>query len=199
MRASVFFFVALLTRASSVGTLPSGVAAWVYDVSGGEPAMWASDIAAFNAIAKKPINTIFSYGGDLEYYAGPDPFKVYFPPENVAAVAAYKRVAKNVIAVVDGRMDGGEPYSPDLTKFTTAQIKEWADNVATLYCSYDDVDGIQLDLEPFSGKYVTPFLVFLSQLAGDLRAPERNCVSATHPDGRSITTFLSAWGLTDDV
>ena len=62
---------------------PRGSAAWVYDVDGGAPAMWASDIAAFNVAAEQPINTIFSYGGDMEYYPGsPSVYNTYFPPEN---------------------------------------------------------------------------------------------------------------------
>ena len=76
----VFLFVAV----AATPALPrAGSAAWVYDVTGGQPAMWAGDIAAFNAVAKQPINTIFSYGGDMEYYpATSTPYNTYFPPEN---------------------------------------------------------------------------------------------------------------------
>jgi hypothetical protein len=180
----------------------SGAAAWVYDTKGGEPAEWADDISAFNLAAKTPLSIIFSYGGDMEYYPNSaQPFMTYFPPASVAAAESYNSTpgVNHVITVIDGRMDGGEAYSPDLSKLTHQQLLEWAIGVAELYCSYDVVSGIQLDLEPFTGKYVEPFLVFLTALSANLRSPERNCVSSVHPAGRFITTFLFAEALTAEV
>lgn len=53
--------------ASAVPPLPPpGAGAWTYDVKGGQPAEWSSDIAAFNARAHLPLSLIFSYGGDME-------------------------------------------------------------------------------------------------------------------------------------
>ena len=98
----------------------------------------------------------------------------------------------SVITVIDGRMDGGQPWSPDLSKLNTSQIEAWADEAADVYCSVDAVGGIQVDLEPFSGKYVVPLLTFVARLASNLRSAERNCVSASHPSGRSITMFMFA-------
>ena len=181
---------------------PAGAAAWVYDSPGGQPAEWAGDIGAFNAIAKTPLSTIFSYGGDMEYYPNsPQPYQTYFPAASAAAAAAYNatRGVQRVIAVIDGRMDGGEDYSPDLSKLTGAQLREWAGVTAEIYCSYDAVSGIQLDLEPFSGRFVAPLLTFLGALSANLRSPERNCVSAAHPAGRTITAFLFAGALTAEV
>ena len=69
---------------------PPGVAAWVYDADKGAPAMWASDIGAFNQAAKAPISVIFTYGGDMEYYPSlPQPYQVYFPANNQAAASLY--------------------------------------------------------------------------------------------------------------
>ena len=87
----------LVATATASPALPrAGSAAWVYDVTGGQPAMWAGDIAAFNAVAKQPINTIFSYGGDMEYYpATPTPYNTYFPPENQQG-ASYVSVKRTV-------------------------------------------------------------------------------------------------------
>ena len=96
-------------------------------------------------------------------------------------------------------MDGGQDYSPDLSKLSPSQLQDWADAVAELYCSYEIVDGIQMDLEPFAGKYKAPFLLFLKALSANLRSPERNCASPTHPSGRSITTFLFAESLSPEV
>lgn len=225
------FLVATASIALSDKTIlpPAGAAAWVYDVNGGQPAMWAGDIAAFNAVAKQPINTIFSYGGDMEYYPGtPTPYNTYFPPENQQgefeavprtsdvsrvrtrstrclpldpAAATYASTAgvANVITVIDGRMDGGQPWSPDLSKLNKSQIQAWADEAADVYCSVDAVDGIQVDLEPFSGKYAEPLLTFVTRLAANLRSPERNCVSAAHPGGRSVTMFMFASAATPAV
>jgi hypothetical protein len=55
------------------------------------------------------------------------------------------------------------------------------------------------DLEPFSGKYVQPLLTFIRRLSSNLRSPERNCVSETHPLGRSITMFMFASAVTPEV
>ena len=60
--------LALLAAAAAAPPFPPrGAAAWVYDAKGGQPAEWASDIAAFNAVAVQPISTVFSYGGDMEW------------------------------------------------------------------------------------------------------------------------------------
>lgn len=109
--------------------LPQGNAAWVYDSEAkAAPAMWAPAIERFNASARSEhkISVIYSYGGDFEYEEGDEsPFKTYFTPENQKAAEIYKKIqgVKTVIAVVDGRMDGGESYSPDLSKFTPMQVQ----------------------------------------------------------------------------
>lgn len=179
------------------------VGAWVYDVVGGQPAMWATDLSSFNAGGgTRNVTTIFSYGGDMEYYPGSaQPYQTYFSQQSQEAVAAYLRVpgVTTVVCVVDGRMDGGEDYSPDLSKLSTPQLHAWADAAADLYCSFDEVGGLQLDLEPFAGKYRAPFLLFLARLAANLLSPERNCASAAHPGGRTISTFMFAQDATPDV
>ena len=130
---------------------PKGAAAWVYDVKGGEPAMWAKAIQAFNSKAKQPISTIWSYGGDMEYYPkSATPYNSYFPEASQQEAAIYNQTTgvKYIGAVLDGRMDGGQSYSPDLSKLTVQQVQAWADATAQTYCSFDVVDGLQLDLEP---------------------------------------------------
>lgn len=181
---------------------PAGVATWVYDAEGGAPAEWAESLAAFNARSESKINVVFSYGGDMELYpALPQPYQTYFPAANQKAAAMYNATSgiDYVILVIDGVMSGGRSWSPDLSKLNDTQLRDWADEVASLYCSYDIVDGIQMDLEPFAGVYKRPFLVFLAALAANLRSPERGCVNADHPAGRAITTFLFAESVTDDV
>jgi hypothetical protein len=96
--------LAAQTRQAQAQVLPKGNAAWVYDVDYGEAnymiysisytiyhvagtsqagssAMWASQIDAFNSLASSShkISTIYTYGGDMEYY--PDdpknPYQTY--------------------------------------------------------------------------------------------------------------------------
>jgi len=184
---------------------PKGNSAWVYDVKNGQPAMWASTIANYNNQSSgKPsvLNIIYSYGGDFEYY--PDaasPYQVYFDASAQQAANTYQKTAgvEWVVTVIDGRMDGGQSYSPDFSKLTPAEAQIWADNTATLYCSYSVVDGIQIDLEPFVEPYLDNLLVFLKQLAYDLTSKERNCVSQEHPNGRSLSAFMFASAATAQV
>jgi len=184
------------------GSVPTGKATWVYDVAGGQPAMWASAIAAFNKDAQKPIEIIYSYGGDMEYY--PDdknPFQTYFPLSSQQAAQTYSEIkgVTTVILVIDGRMDGGEDYSPDLSKLTAAQAKQWAAVTAELYCSFPQVGGLQIDLEPFKDPYKTNLIVFLSELSKQLQSKDANCVNDKYPNGRSLSTFLMAGAATSEV
>jgi len=179
---------------------PPGAAAWVYDDKNGAIAMWAQEIGLFNNGAKTPINVIWSYGGDMEYYPRlAQPYQTYFDDHAQAAASKYGSTngVSYVVTVIDGVMSGGLSYSPDLSRLNNAQLAQWADVTAKLYCSYDQVDGIQMDLEPFAGKYKAPFLVFLKELASNLRSA--NCTSAKHPMGRSITTFMFADDVTPEV
>ena len=113
----------------------------------------------------------------MEWYAPAG--QVYFSDQSQQAAAKYAASpgVDRVIAVVDGRMDGGEDWSPDLSKRTTAEVEAWADETATVYCSYAVVAGLQIDLEPITPKYLPNLLVFLGRLSDNLRSPERNCVS----------------------
>lgn len=122
------------------------------------------------------------------------------PSRHTAAVVYTQTTGvDSVITVIDGRMDGGQPWSPDLSKLNTSQIEAWADEATDVYCSVDAVGGIQVDLEPFSGKYAAPLLTFVARLASNLRSAERNCVSASHPSGRSVTMFMFASAATPAV
>jgi hypothetical protein len=196
------FALALVSACAQEPPLPPrGAAAWVYDNKSGV-AEWAPQIAAFNGKSAQAVNTVFSYGGDMEYYPkSPNPFNTYFPAASKAAAALYNATSgvSSVVLVIDGEMDGGQSYSPDLSKLTDAQLNEWADVTASVYCSADVVDGIQLDLEPFAPPYAKPFLVFLTALSANLRSPKHNCVNARHPGGRSITTFMFAGSVTPAV
>eukprot|EP01116_Phalansterium_solitarium_P021604 TRINITY_DN6789_c0_g1_i1.p1 TRINITY_DN6789_c0_g1~~TRINITY_DN6789_c0_g1_i1.p1 ORF type:complete len:354 (+),score=63.25 TRINITY_DN6789_c0_g1_i1:79-1062(+) len=170
----------------------------------GNLAMWAGWIGYHNSVARPSsrITTVYTYGGDMEYYAQDrNPYQTYFPPESQLAAQIYKNTTgvEYVIAVIDGRMDGGEDWSPDVSKLTAAQCRLWADRLARLYCSFDFIDGLQVDLEPFSGVYRTNLLVLLSRLANQLQLADNNCVNARFPNGRSLSSFMFASDATPEV
>lgn len=164
--------------------------------------MWSSAIAAFNAKASKPINVVFSYGGDMEYYPPPTGPQTYFPDTAQRAAATYRNGTTGVnylVAVIDGRMDGGQSFSPDLSKRTQAEVEAWADKTASLLCSYEHVDGVQVDLEPVEAPYVPRLTQFLARLSLNLRSRERACVSDAHPYGRSVSAFMFAAAATPSI
>jgi len=184
---------------------PIGNSAWVYDVKGGQPAMWASSIAGYNSGTPTNVsnlNIIYSYGGDFELYLdSPDPYQVYFDATAQQAATTYSNTkgVNTVVTVIDGVMNGGQSYSPDFSAITPDGARQWADNTASLYCSFSVVDGIQIDLEPFVEPYIDNLLIFLQQLSSDLRSKERNCVSTEHPYGRSLSVFIFAAAATQQV
>jgi len=167
--------------------------------------MWASTIADYNnRTTGKPsaLNIIYSYGGDFEYYPDSDnPFQVYFDASAQQAANTYAKTSgvSWIVTVIDGRMDGGESWSPDFSKISSADAQVWADNTAQLYCSFAVVDGIQIDLEPFAEPYLDNLLVFLKRLSTDLTSKEYNCVSTEHPNGRSLSAFMFASAATAQV
>jgi hypothetical protein len=186
---------------------PAGhVAAWLYDdqppkhpPASFPVAIWSDALAAFNHEATKPINVAYSYGGDMEWWGGAN---TYFPDTAVKAAAAYKTSTagvKYVVAVIDGRMDGGKNYSPDLSRFTRAQVEAWANLTAQVVCASEHVDGVQIDLEPVEKPYVVRLTQFLARLSEELRSPGRGCVSSSHPKGRSLSAFMFAAAATADM
>jgi len=195
--------------AAAATALPTGNAAWTYDLNFGKdmtgaPGMWAPWISGYNsnAVAPHGISTVYTYGGDMELYlTDKNPFQTYFSESNQKAALAYKsaKYVKNVVLVIDGVMDSGEDYAPNLSKLSTVQIQQWADKTAQLYCSFDFVDGLQIDLEPARGAYLPGLVTFLGRLSSDLRQAGNNCLNPNHPAGRSLGAFMFAGNATPDV
>jgi hypothetical protein len=160
-------------------------------MKGGAAGMWADELKQYNSEAKSAaqINTVFSYGGDFEWYSPAG--QTYYPEVSQLAAQKYQAIGSNtyIVAVVDGRMDGAASYSPDLSKRTEAEVLAWADDTAALYCSFPIVGGLQVDLEPIKDPYTTHLTLFIQRLSSNLRSRERNCVCAAHPNGRSISVF----------
>jgi len=174
-----------------------------YDVKNGQPGMWAPQIRDFNTNNNNhTISTIYSYGGDMEYYPGMNPpFQTYFSSDSQQAATIYSKVTgvQSVICIVDGQMDGGQSWSPNLSNLTVSQVEQWADITADLYCSFDQVSGIQIDLEPFEPPYAKNLIAFLARLSSNLRSKNNNCINDIYPDGRSLSTFLFAKEATPTV
>ena len=181
----------------------NSVGAWVYDVKGGASGMWSEAIARFNSKANHPgINVVYSYGGDMEYYPEPTGPQTYFPPANQKAAQMYRNATAGVdyvVVVIDGRMDGGQSWAPNLSKLSQAAVEAWADETASLLCSFDFVDGVQIDLEPFVAPYAERLTQFIARLSADFRSAERNCVNDAHPNGRSVSAFMMATALSTNV
>ncbi len=190
-----------LFSVSTWAALPKGNAAWVYDVNTktSPSAMWADWIKFYNANTLAPHNipTVYSYGGDMGIY-GDVPI-TSFPVQNQTAAQAYKKVygVKNVVLTIDGQMNGGASYSPDLSQLTVIQVQSWADRTANLFCGFSFVDGLQIDLEPARAPYLANLLVFLKQLSGDLL--KGTCVDTIHPQGRTMGVFMGAGAATKEM
>lgn len=171
----------------------------------GEVAMWSDWIGRYNQMARESsrITTVYTYGGDMEYYPddGKNAYQTYFTKANQDAAKKYKATfgVKYVIAVIDGRMDGGEEWSPDVSLLTVQQVQFWADRLARLYCSFDFIDGVQVDLEPFNGRYRANLLVLMARLSSQLLTRDNNCLNTNHPNGRSLGTFMYATAATPQV
>eukprot|EP01113_Clastostelium_recurvatum_P028003 TRINITY_DN3392_c0_g1_i2.p1 TRINITY_DN3392_c0_g1~~TRINITY_DN3392_c0_g1_i2.p1 ORF type:complete len:359 (+),score=87.02 TRINITY_DN3392_c0_g1_i2:28-1104(+) len=202
MTLPVLLLAVLFVSHHASGALPRGTGTWVYDEKNGQTAMWAQNLTGFNTRTSKPINIVFSYGGDMEYYPGSsNPYQTYFSAESQEAAMAYSKVpgVQSIITVVDGRMDGGQDWSPDLSKLTPVQLQTWANVTAATYCNNVLVSGIQIDLEPFRPPYEAATLVFLKQLAANLISETFGCVNSWWPTGRSISVFMFAEAATEVV
>ncbi len=179
----------LLSCMSAHAALPKGNAAWVYNGS-----EWVDTIRNYNGNTVYPHNlsTIFSYGGGMSIRNGVP--TTTFPLASQQAAASFKQVygVKSVVLTIDGAMNGGA-NSPDLSKLSVAQVQAWADSTAKLYCGFDYVDGVQIDLEPAVSPYINNLLVFLKQLSGDLMLSSNHCLNAAHPSGRSLGFFVGAY------
>lgn len=148
-------------------------------------AHWSKDIEAFNtdsAISNASISTIYSYGGDVEFWPKKeDPtacvapakdtcnFTSYYDPNNKKAADTYAKAkgVNQVIALLDARLDGWnmiEQYNkndacnfgdfyPNLNNLSSTQMTQLAVQTAKLFCQDPNLGGIQIDLEPYQDPY----------------------------------------------
>ena len=147
-------------------------------------AEWSTNISDYNNAAPEDaeINIVYSYGGDIEFWAGkahpdgcergkiPVPFQqdvcnvsVYFDPNNQAAMTVYDQVDKveSIVALLDSRMDGW------------TQIQQ-----------YDNYDGCKFgNFYPDLSNLTDPGL---KQLAEDTAKLYCNCPECDRVDGIQV-------------
>jgi len=89
--------------------------------------------------------------------------------------------------------DFGDFY-PNLNNLTEPHIAKLAVHTAKLYCEDPNVDGIQVDLEPYQDPYKESLEVFVRHLATEMRdeTGANGCKDATHPKGRTTSYFTFA-------
>jgi len=159
-------------------------------------AHWATDIENFNndqSISEAAITTVYSYGGDVEFWPKKDSptacnapaasdcnFTSYYDPINKEAASVYSKTAgvKQIVALMDARLDGwsmitqynnddacdfGDFY-PNLNNLSATQLGQLATQTAKLFCSDDVLSGIQIDLEPYQDPYKQSLETFIKAM-----------------------------------
>jgi len=157
-------------------------------------AHWAKDIEAFNmdtAISNATISTVYSYGGDVEFWPkkedptacwapakdGACNYTSFYDSNNQKAADAYTKAegVKQIVSLLDGRLDGWNQittynnndacefgdFYPNLNNLTAPQIGKLAKQTAQLYCTDKNLGGIQVDLEPYNDVYKQSMETFL--------------------------------------
>jgi len=158
-------------------------------------AAFKDDIAAYNqmAVESARINTVYSYGGDIEFWPVKDqptacwtPAKepacnvsIFYDPINAEAAYLYSTAfgVQNIVSLIDSRLDGWsmiERYNnydackfgnfyPDLNNLTSAELDLLAMQTAQLYCKDNLLSGVQIDLEPYVSPYTDSLDYFITQ------------------------------------
>jgi len=135
---------------------------------------------------------------------------VYFDNNNLKAAQSYSKVkgVKSITAIVDSRMDGWEQiktyndkdgcgfgdFYPDLRNLSNVSMKKLADDTAHLYCANDIIDGIQVDLEPYTNVYYSALNTFIDMVSDNLVDEDKKfgCRDDNHPTGRGVSYFSFA-------
>merc|ERR1711934_746279 len=156
-------------------------------------AHWAKDISNFNndkSISDASISTVYSYGGDVEFWPKKeDPhacwapakdtcnYTSYYDPVNKKAADTYSKVdgVGQIVALLDARLDGWnmiEQYNnndacnfgdfyPNLNNLSAVQMGKLAVQTAQLFCQDENLGGIQIDLEPYQDPYKQSLETFI--------------------------------------
>ena len=115
----------------------------------------------------------------------------------------------SIVSLIDSRMMDGNKLLRTTTmmvvnlvlyrfrELADAGIIRLANDTAHLYCNCetcDDLDGLQVDLEPYRDPYKTSLNKYVKQVATNLRdeTGEFNCKNDKHPKGRTVSYFTFA-------
>jgi len=196
-------------------------------------AHWANDIANFNndtSISDAAITTVYSYGGDVEFWPdksdakacwqpakdGACNFTSYYDPVNAEAAAVYSDVTgvNQIVALLDARLDGWDmitqynnndacefgDFYPNLNNLTAPQLGVLAKQTAQLYCQDANLNGIQIDLEPYQDPYKQSLETFLGDMVKEMEDKDgsNGCRDAAHPAGRTTSYFTFAHRTSDE-
>merc|ERR1711934_578376 len=164
-------------------------------------AHWAKDISNFNndkSISDASISTVYSYGGDVEFWPKKeDPqacwepakddacnFTSYYDPVSKKAADTYSKVdgVGQIVALLDARLDGWnmiEQYNnndacnfgdfyPNLNNLTKVQLGKLAKQTSQLFCKDSTLNGIQIDLEPYQDPYKESLETFIKAMVTEM-------------------------------
>lgn len=180
------------------------IGAWIYDhPTAWPPAQWEAHVRHFNANLSSSahrLDHVAVYGSDVELYEQGWCCRPADAEVTGARLAAYGAdPSVDVTLVVDGRMDGGQSWSPDLSRLSEQQLESLARWVAQWTCAYERVDGVQLDLEPIAGPWNANLKLFLAALGRHLRSVDWGCVSERRTEGVALSTFALAADVDDEL
>ncbi|GFR40177.1 hypothetical protein Agub_g734 [Astrephomene gubernaculifera] len=156
---------AILPDNLAVVATPKGNGAWLYVETQQQIDLWKQQITNYNTLAgpQRAIRVLYVYSMDFDItYQSPVIGKL-----TEIAAKSFRSIpyVTHVGAIIDGILSG----SANLNSLTSAKVKAFADSYARVYCNSSALDGIQLDLEPYSATYKNSTLTFVRRLSQNLR------------------------------
>merc|ERR1712072_1644202 len=164
-------------------------------------AHWKKDIEAFNtdtSISDASISTVYSYGGDVEFWpknknikecwapaTSECNFTSYYDPNNRKAADEYASTGgvSQIVSLIDSRLDGwnmikdynnddacnfGDFY-PNLNNLSDTQLGQLAQQTAKLFCQDSNLGGVQIDLEPYQDPYKESLETFIKAMSTEMK------------------------------
>merc|ERR1712139_80651 len=169
-------------------------------------AHWKKDIEAFNtdtSISDASISTVYSYGGDVEFWpknknikecwapaTSECNFTSYYDPNNRKAADEYASTGgvSQIVSLIDSRLDGwnmikdynnddacnfGDFY-PNLNNLSDTQLGQLAQQTAKLFCQDSNLGGVQIDLEPYQDPYKESLETFLKAMVKSMEDEDKS-------------------------
>ncbi|RUP44796.1 hypothetical protein BC936DRAFT_149004 [Jimgerdemannia flammicorona] len=174
-----------------------GNAAYMYVNSDADITLLVNQVATYNAGAGAghQLQTIFLFGGEVSFKnVTADFVPNRFLEKTAQALATANISGLTVHPNIDANLpEGGSP----ILQLSTLELYQLATKISEFVCSNPLFSGIHLDLEPFSGPYITPLLFLLEHIAEHMRGSLTGCTNAAYPIGRAISVYSSnpSWQL----